>query len=95
MALESPPAALTAARVPWPTGPATGMMMSAPWDRNCSVSCWPLAVLEKSPTKEPPEGLAGSQPRTWTEAPLSALYFSTPLAKPSMTIWTVGMAWPP
>ena len=33
--------------VPRPTGPATGMMMSAPWSSSCSVVCRPFVdVLE-------------------------------------------------
>jgi hypothetical protein len=59
--------------VPWPTGPATGMMMSAPWEMNCSVMAWPLAASVKLPTKDPPLPVVVSQPLTWTWAPVSWL----------------------
>ena len=76
MTALAPPAAflcLTVDSVPWPTGPATGMMTSAPWEMNCSVMAWPLAASEKLPTKDPPLPVVVSQPLTWTKAPVSSL----------------------
>jgi len=88
------PASSAAAAAPRPTGPATGMMMSAPWAMNCSVSRWPLSWFSKSPVKAP-FWAALSQPRTSTAVPLSSLYFATPSAKPSMKMATVGICMPP
>ena len=92
---------------PRPAFPATGMMMPAPWAKSCSAIRRLPATSEKSPTKEPFSGSAGSQPRSSTPVPpsappvalalppLSALYRATPCAKPSMKPWTAGVARPP
>ncbi|CPU64766.1 Uncharacterised protein [Mycobacteroides abscessus] len=68
-----------AAAAPRPTGPATGMMMSAPWSMKPCVTFWPFAWLSKSPVNVP-VCASLSQPRTLTSVPLSSLYFATPSA---------------
>ena len=85
-------ASLTWAMVPRPTGPATGMMMSAPSSISDLVVDLPLSWSWKSPVKRPSVPF---QPRTSTFLALSLLYCWTPARKPSMKMVTVGIWMPP
>ena len=65
-------ASRTASRVPRPTGPATGITMSAPSLMKLAVFVLPLATFSKSPVNEPVFASL-SQPRTLTSLSLTSL----------------------
>src|SRR3546814_14684883 len=53
ISLAASPPARMASMEPWPTGPATGRMMSAPWSSSDSVVWRPFERSSKSPVTRP------------------------------------------